>query len=459
MWCCFGSRCSKKDTPIAGADFGDKRDGRLKSADGATVVLPGCDPVRLLGEGSFGTVVLVRERSTGVFFAVKIMSKAQLMAEDQLENVITERRVLREAGPHPFVIECHSGFQTPDAVVLVLEYLSGGDMFDLLKKNGTLTEDQARFYIAEILIGIQELHRLNFVFRDLKLENILLDRRGHVRLTDFGLAGAVSSGNWDNRTIFDISGTAIYQAPEILSGEGHGRVVDFWALGVLAFVIFTGRPPFSGDGGRVELNRLIQTADIDLEHEERLEGVSDNAKAFIRDLLQRDPAKRLGSADDGQKSIRSHPFMKDVDWDAMLQFEVEPPLPPPLSPPPCLFTEEDGANGAEAGGGCQAAGSSGEAINAERRVFDKLTGYTAAKPPANGSNRRFGGRDRRDRKVGSGLDCAEYKVVDVGGSSELGKGRVSIGLDFRGRNAQSKTKTWTGTTDDFGRVYRPDAAE
>lgn len=453
MSCCFGgSRSPKKAKPPTSPVIPPPSPVRLQSAGGTAVVLPGCDPVRLLGEGSFGTVVLVRERSTGVYFAVKIMSKTQLMEEEQLENVITERRVLREAGPHPFVIECHSGFQTADAVVLVLEYLSGGDMYDLLKANGTLSGDEARFYIAEILIGIQELHRFNFVFRDLKLENILLDHAGHVRLTDFGLAGSVESGAWDDRTITDISGTAIYQAPEILDGKGHGRVVDFWALGVLAYVILTGRPPFSSDD-RSELNRLIQKTDIDLNKEERLDDLSDDGKDFIRQLLQRDPSKRLGSKDDdGQESIRGHPFMKGIDWDAMLKFDVEPPFPAPLSPPPGLFAEGD-TSGAE-DPTPRERGASKEAIDAERHVFAKLNRVPSAKAESKGLRKRAG----KTSPAVPDLCSEEYKVVNAGAASgaDNREGRISIGLDFRGKNAAAKTKTWTGTTNDFGREYAPE---
>jgi serine/threonine protein kinase len=452
MACCFGGRRPGEQTaspsptvpPAGQPGVGSKQ-----------LVLPGCDPVRLLGEGSFGTVVLVRERATGALFAAKIMSKAQLVQEDQLDNIITERRVLREAGPHPFVIECHSGFQTPDAVVLVLEYLSGGDMFDLLKKNGCLGEAQARFYVAETLIGLLELHRLNFVFRDLKLENILLDHAGHVRLTDFGLAGQVESGNWDDRTITDISGTAIYQAPEMLSGMGHGRVVDFWALGILTHVILTGRPPFAvGDGGLAELYRLIRTTDVDFAGNERLSDVSPHCIDFMRQLLQRDPSKRLGSADspDSQASIRTHPFFEGIDWDALLQFRVPPPLPPPLSPPPGLFL--DGTEEPVGGTGSGGSGSgvdTGSAAAAEKHVFNKLAGHSGA---SKGVGRKASRKKRQDdRPPLPGLDAGEYKVVDV--ASALEDGRVSIGLDFRGRSEDARTKTWTGTTDDFGRFMAP----
>jgi serine/threonine protein kinase len=243
MLCCFG-KCSR-DESASGKENPVSRHGSSIKLAGGGSVLPGCDPLRLLGEGTFGTVMLVRERSTSALFAAKIMSKAQLLRENQFENIITERRVLRDTGAHPFVIECHSGFQTTDAVVLVLEYLSGGDMYDLLKMNGCLDEDQARFYLAEILVGLGELHRFNFVFRDLKLENILIDSGGHIRLTDFGLTATVKTGAWDDRTITDMSGTAAYLAPEILAklatsqvSTPKSRAKSSISLAILALLLF-----------------------------------------------------------------------------------------------------------------------------------------------------------------------------------------------------------------------------
>lgn len=389
-----------------------------------TNMLPACDPVRLLGEGTFGTVVLVRERSTRQFFAVKVMNKSQLVHESQLDNIALERQVLRDAGPHPFVVECHSGFQTKDAVVLVLEYLSGGDMYDLMKAYGTLTEDQARFYLAETVVGVAELHSHGFVFRDLKLENILLDARGHVRLTDFGLAGRAVSPGWDDRSITDISGTAIYQAPEILSGSGHGTVVDWWALGVLAYVLLTGRPPFPNDGSREELYRKIANEQLDLDADPRLEHVSADCRDFVARLLLKNPALRLGSAKDAM-DVKQHPFFNAIDFDALLRFETEPPLVPPRRGPASAdaIPQQD-------------------AEHAQQQVERKLT--NGRKPV----NRHIA---RIVKTRGKVLDELEYKPVSVTPPPEENERRISIGLDFGGRNTEAGNKTWTGTTDDFGR--------
>lgn len=392
----------------------------------AANVLPACDPVRLLGEGTFGTVVLVRERATKQFFAVKVMNKSHLVHENQLDNIVLERQVLREAGPHPFVVECHSGFQTSDAVVLVLEYVPGGDMYDLLRKHGCLSEKHACFYLAEIIVAIAELHRHDFVFRDLKLENILIDAKGHVRLTDFGLAGKFQSGEAAERAIFDISGTAIYQAPEMLAGHGHGRVVDWWALGVLAYVLLAGRPPFATDtADRDELHRKILSENLDLKNDSRLTHVSDVGKAFISRLLDKNPATRLGSAGADARDVQSDPFFAHMDWEAVTRAELDPPLTPGLQAP----GEEDETSRRE------------HVRIATGKLADKV--LRKHKPLTRGTS----GRNAVTRGQ---LDDGEYKVVKV--SRPVASSRVSIGLDFSGRNTTAAGKTWLGTKDDFGRV-------
>lgn len=387
-------------------------------------VLPSCAPVRHLGEGTFGTVVLVRERATGELFAAKVMSKSHLIAAQSLDSVVMERRVLREAGPHPFVVECHSGFQTNDAVVLVLEYVSGGDMYDLMKKHGCLTEAQARFYLAEIIVALKELHRHDFVFRDLKLENILIDEKGHVRLTDFGLAGKFISGEPGEQAIFDISGTAIYQAPEMLMGKGHGRVVDWWALGVLAYVLMAGRPPFAADESREMLHHRIQNKKLDLEDDDRLSHISPQCRDLIYRLLDKNPATRLGSDGNDALDVQNHPFFDGIDWKGVVNFELEPPLCPGLEPRP------------SDSGGCDPQ----LVRHAESKLADKV--HSKHKGIQRGFKRSASAR-RRD------LDAGEYKPVVVNGGSS--KARVSIGLDFQGVNATAGGKTFTGTADDFGR--------
>lgn len=401
--------------PQHSSDSGDSAT-KIKWGAAGLNILPACEPIRLLGEGTFGTVVLVRERATQKHYAVKVMNKSQLVNEDQLDNIIVERQVLREAGPHPFIVECYSGFQTPQAVVLVLEYVPGGDMYDLLKRHGCLTDADTRFYLAEIVVALAELHRHNFVFRDLKLENILIDVAGHCRLTDFGLAGKVMSSSGSERQIFDISGTAIYQAPEMLAGKGHGRVVDWWALGVLAYVLLAGRPPFSGDT-REALFKNISSHQLNLDEDERVSHISDVAKDFILRLLDKNPETRLGAAGNDAKDVQSHPYFEGVDWDVVSQGKLEPPLSPGVQ-----RSNEDS--------------SADDVQEAQKKLAEKiLRNY---KP-----SRATLGKLRED------LDSGEYKMVMVRKNDRAR--RVSIGLDFAGKNQKAAAKTWANSMDDFGR--------
>lgn len=298
-------------------------------------------------------------------------------------------------------------------------------MYDLMKSNGTLNEKQAKFYLAETVVGLAELHRHGFVFRDLKLENILLDSSGHVRLTDFGLAGkTLNPTGIDDKSIFDISGTAIYQAPEILSGKGHGILVDWWALGVLAYVLLTGRPPFPNSGTREELCHIIAHQELDLSADNRLTEVSEECKDFMSKLLSKTPEMRLGSEKDAA-DVKAHPFFEGIDWDKLLKYEVEPPLGPPRTGPKTMdsINEE-------------------EAESARSELKKKLSGKHKAPTRAVA---------REVRARGTKLDAKAYKPVRVLPARNKDERRISIGLDFGDQNAEASARTWTGTTDDFGR--------
>ncbi|KAJ8905389.1 hypothetical protein NDN08_001896 [Rhodosorus marinus] len=409
--CCLGGDDAKEKERPQGAPselhktFTDRTylDGFV--APPGTPMLPGCDLEGVLGKGTFGSVMLVRERSTQERFAVKIMNKEHLLRENQLENITVERQVLRNAGPHPFIVECHSGFQTEDVVVLVLEYLSGGDMFDLLAKNGTLEEEEAKFYLAELAVAIGELHRFKFVWRDVKLENILMDELGHIRITDFGLAGRYASGQATDTSIKDISGTAVYQAPEILSRKGHGRIVDWWALGILAYILVAGRPPFRSDDYK-ELFSKIEKEELDLDKDERTKILSVEMKSFINGLLVKDVNKRLGSQGDAEE-VKGHPFFKGISWEELEKMEIPAPLEPPLQPP--------------------------------------VKGDTIQKAEAEQWLREVMGKKGKHPKH---VQVADYKHI----RNEYKNRRNSIGLDFGNTHSEQSRKTWTGTTDDFGRL-------
>ncbi|CAN8070112.1 unnamed protein product [Agarophyton chilense] len=209
--------------------------------------------------------------------------------------------------------------------------------------------------------------------------------------------------------IFDISGTAIYQAPEMIKGEGHGRAVDWWALGVLAYVLMAGRPPFSSDS-REELTRKIAEEELNLEDDERLTEVSDSCKDLIKRLLDKNPATRLGHGGPDAKDVQKHPFFAGIDWSSVEKFKLTPPLSPALE----KSTEPNNPQ---------------DIKQANKSLAEKIM--------------------RKHKSDGGMLDEGEYKPVQV--NKFPTSNRVSIGLDFSGRNKMQRGKTWTGTIDDFGR--------
>eukprot|EP00437_Effrenium_voratum_P050135 CAMPEP_0181520758 /NCGR_PEP_ID=MMETSP1110-20121109/66484_1 /TAXON_ID=174948 /ORGANISM="Symbiodinium sp., Strain CCMP421" /LENGTH=468 /DNA_ID=CAMNT_0023651275 /DNA_START=33 /DNA_END=1440 /DNA_ORIENTATION=- len=201
--------------------------------------------IRVLGTGASCRVVQVRHKMTGKEYAVKVMSKRKLVTHDKkLERAIAEKRVLARLS-HPFVVQMHWAFQTQGHLFLVLDYCSGGELFHHLDRRGPFSEIDSRFYISEILLGLEYLHSQGILYRDLKPENCLLDSEGHIRLTDFGL----SKENLTQSALFQsFVGTVLYLSPEMIRREGHGLALDFYCLGCLLYVLLTGKlPHFTGD--------------------------------------------------------------------------------------------------------------------------------------------------------------------------------------------------------------------
>lgn len=276
----------------------------------------------LVGKGAFGKVWKVRKKDTGKIYAMKILRKKEVLEQNLVEHTNLERDIMAVFGSHPFIINLYFAFQTADKLHFVLDYLSGGSLFyHLSNHDGPFPEHVVAFYAAEIIVGLETLHKNNIVYRDLKLENILLDTDGHIRLTDFGLSAKLEQ----NRLIHSFSGTALYLAPEILMdrGEGHGKSVDWWSLGVLIHVMLTQEPPFWSENNRA-LFDMIMRQDVNLENKI----LSREAISLLRGLLVKDWRRRLGCGIAGPDEIKAHPFFRHIDWNKLLKKKITPPLRP-----------------------------------------------------------------------------------------------------------------------------------
>jgi serine/threonine protein kinase len=269
-----------------------------------------------------GKVFLVREIKTATIYALKVLRKDNIIKRNQVEHTKTERSVLGYV-KHPFIVGMNMAFQSKDKLYFVLDYCAGGELFFHLGKEGRFPEARARFYAAEIILAISYVHSLDIIYRDLKPENVLLDAKGHIRLTDFGLSkeGINSSSSGAN----SFCGTPEYLAPEILNRQGHGRAVDWWSLGALLYEMLTGLPPFYCQD-RERLFEKIRKSELSYPP-----SVSRPAVNVLKGLLTKDPTRRLGSGPSDAEDIKVHDFFSSISWDKLMMGEVSPPWRPTIT--------------------------------------------------------------------------------------------------------------------------------
>ncbi|KAM3142490.1 hypothetical protein pb186bvf_005392 [Paramecium bursaria] len=257
---------------------------------------------KLLGKGSFGEVYLASRKSDKELFAIKTLNKDKVFSKNLTRYAQTEKNVL-SVMRHPFIVKLHAAFQNNEKLFMVLDFCPGGDLGNLLTKYQKLEEKHARFYISEILLALEALHKQSIIFRDLKPDNVVLDERGHARLTDFGL----SKEGINNNITKSFCGSIAYLAPEVLMKKGHSRTVDWYLLGVLLYEMLVGIPPYYNQN-REQLFENIKKGPLRIP-----KNMSEDAKDLIKKLLNRDPAQRLGVVNDAQ-DIKSHPFFSSVKW-------------------------------------------------------------------------------------------------------------------------------------------------
>ncbi|TFY79882.1 hypothetical protein EWM64_g4129 [Hericium alpestre] len=273
-----------------------------------------------LGTGTFGRVLLVRKRASSPsradkFFALKILRKTEVIRLRQVEHVKAERHILSRVR-HPFIINLFATFQDSLNIYMLLTYVPGGELFTHLRRTGRFSPDVTRFYLATIVVALKYLHSFNIIYRDLKPENLLIDARGYLRLTDFGFAKVVDDRTWT------LCGTPEYLAPEIIQSDGHGKPADWWACGILAYEMMVGYPPFFDEtaygiyekilGGRIHWPREMDSL----------------SREFIRGFLHPDRSKRLGNFNNGPQDVLDHLWFQGVDWDALERCEIRAPIIP-----------------------------------------------------------------------------------------------------------------------------------
>uniref|UniRef100_A0A8C7P3W7 Protein kinase C n=1 Tax=Oncorhynchus mykiss TaxID=8022 RepID=A0A8C7P3W7_ONCMY len=275
---------------------------------------------KVLGKGSFGKVLLAELKGQGEWFAVKALKKDVVLMDDDVECTMVEKRVLALAWDNPFLTHLYSTFQSKEHLFFVMEYLNGGDLMFHIQEKGRFDLYRATFYSAEIICGLQFLHSKGIIYRDLKLDNVMLDHSGHVKIADFGMCKENVFGE-NQATTF--CGTPDYIAPEILLGQKYSFSVDWWSFGVLLYEMLIGQSPFHGD----DEDELFESIRTDTPHYPRW--ITKEAKDLMERLFERDSTRRLGIVG----NIRVHPFFKTISWSALEKREVEPPFRPKVKAP------------------------------------------------------------------------------------------------------------------------------
>ena len=281
--------------------------------------------LRLLGKGTFGQVFQVKKKDSGRVYAMKVLSKKAIVKKKEVAHTIGERDILvtTSTSDSAFIVGLKFSFQTPTDLYLVTDFMSGGELFWHLQKEGRFSEDRARFYIAELVLALQHLHDNGIVYRDLKPENILLDANGHIALCDFGLSKANLSANGTTNTF---CGTTEYLAPEVLLDEsGYTKMVDFWSLGVLIFEMCCGWSPFYAENTQ-QMYKNIAFGKVRFPKEV----LSPEGRSFVKGLLNRNPKHRLGALQDARE-LMAHPFFRDVDWNLLHDKKIPPPFVPHIA--------------------------------------------------------------------------------------------------------------------------------
>ncbi|KAL2203597.1 putative Serine/threonine-protein kinase nrc-2 [Sarocladium strictum] len=307
------------------------------------------DKIKLIGKGDVGKVYLVREKKSSRLYAMKVLSKKEMIKRNKIKRALAEQEILATSN-HPFIVTLYHSFQSEDYLYLCMEYCSGGEFFRALqtRPGKCVPEEDARFYAAEVTAALEYLHLMGFIYRDLKPENILLHQSGHIMLSDFDLSKQSDGGGKpsmivgkngartdqlptiDTRSCIadfrtnSFVGTEEYIAPEVIKGSGHTSAVDWWTLGILIYEMLYGTTPFKGKNRNATFANILHE-DIPFPDHSGAPQISNLCKSLIRKLLIKDETRRLG-ARAGASDIKAHPFFRTTQW-ALIR-HMKPPIVP-----------------------------------------------------------------------------------------------------------------------------------
>ncbi|XP_055917818.1 serine/threonine-protein kinase N isoform X8 [Eupeodes corollae] len=277
----------------------------------------------VLGRGHFGKVILSQLKTSNDYYAIKALKKGDIIARDEVESLLSEKRIFEVANAmrHPFLVNLYACFQTEQHVCFVMEYAAGGDLMMHIHTD-VFSEPRAVFYAACVVLGLQYLHENKIIYRDLKLDNLLLDTEGYVKIADFGLCKE-GMGFGDRTGTF--CGTPEFLAPEVLTETSYTRAVDWWGLGVLIFEMLVGESPFPGDDEEEVFDSIVND-EVRYPRFLSLEAI-----AIMRRLLRKNPERRLGSSERDAEDVKKQAFFRSIAWDDLLLRKVKPPFVPTIN--------------------------------------------------------------------------------------------------------------------------------